>query len=151
MTPEEQANLADLDSGDMVKIQTAAYWLEARHAYHLIDRMKESRKAMPARVALRDYRLNVDRCIRVLENFQTGAKCHCNLYHHESDFALHGETSGGFLTVENSVVHRDEYFTEYFAGCNHCQRKWHVKEIIGYHYPTFEWREINTVTAGRSL
>lgn len=142
MDDEESQKLADLNSGDMLKIQEAAYWLEAHRAYHLIDAMKESRKTMPPRVALRDYRLNVDRCIRVLENFRAGAKCHCNLYRYGSDFALNGEIMDEFLTVEKEIVNQAEYFTDFSAVCNHCGRKWQIREIIGYHYPTYEWKEI---------
>lgn len=142
MTPEEENKLRDLNSGDMLKIQEAAYWLERHRALHLIDTMKESRKTMPARVALRDYRLNVDRCIRVLENFRSGGKCHCNLYDHGSDFSISGEVLDGFLTVEKEIVHHEEYFTEFSARCKHCQRQWLIKEIIGYHYSTFVWQEM---------
>lgn len=140
--PEEASKLQDLSSGDMLKIQEAAYWLERRRAYHLIAAMKEARKTMPPRVALRDYRLNVDRCIRVLENFQAGALCHCNLYSHGSDFSLNGEVMDGFLTIEKETIHHEEYFTEYDAVCLPCGRRWQIKEISGYHYPTFEWHEV---------
>ena len=142
MTPEEENKLRDLNSGDMLKIQEAAYWLERHRALHLIDAMKESRKTMPARVALRDYRLNVDRCIRVLENFRSGAKCHCNLYGHGSDFSLNGEVMDGFLAVEIETVFHEEYYSEFQVICRHCARRWRIREVFGYHYPTYEWYDL---------
>ncbi len=135
-----------LASGDVIHTQMAADILGLKADPRYLPKMREIRNQLPAHKGLRDYRWTVDRNIEILENIEQGAKCRCDLYEVQSGFGERFnprvEQVEGFISIMREIVHREEYFTEYFCKCNTCGRRWRVTDEIGYHYSLYRWEEI---------
>ncbi|MEM2136207.1 MAG: hypothetical protein QXS27_03625 [Candidatus Jordarchaeaceae archaeon] len=141
-----QILLVLLSSGDVIHTQKAADVLASKGDPKYLPEIRRIREKLPERRGLSDYRSTVDRAIEILENIRRGAKCRCELYEFQSGFSARyiprEEQSEGFISIVREVVHRDEYFTEYFCRCNMCGRRWRVIDEIGYHYPLYSWEEV---------
>lgn len=90
----------------------------------------------------RDYRADVNASIMVLDNFNKGNKCKCNLYEKWIQFSPDREIEMGFLTLTKPIFGNvAEYRMEYDLKCRYCGGIWHCNENNGYHYPTYEWEK----------
>ncbi len=116
---------------DMVAAELMQQHGQARH----LDPLKAARKSLRPRVTLRDWRLEVDRAISMIEA-RAANECECVAQ------AKHGAAAGnsGF-EVLSKTSDDDEFTIRYDLRCRRCGRLWLVRERHGYHYPQSDWSE----------
>lgn len=101
---------------------------EPRH----LPRLRVVRPRLRPRVAMRDWRFEVDRAIAVITARASG--CDCTAH------AAHGApTHDPRWQTEEQLPHEEPYQTTSIVRCRRCGKRWRVIEDDSYHYPTFRW------------
>ncbi len=101
-----------------------------------IEPLRAARPGLPARKALRDWRLEADRALAVIEARAAG-RCTC-----EAE-ARHGApVAGPRWQVEGEAVDRAAYAIIHEVRCVPCGRRYRVERQEGYHYPVFRWAKL---------
>ena len=102
---------------------------EGRH----LGPLRAVRPKLRPRKALRDWRLEVDRAMAMIEARVEG-RCACGVH------AMHGAplTFSG-CEVEDESTDLVNYSICYRVRCLGCRRRWDITEQHGYNYPTFSW------------
>lgn len=114
---------------DMVAAELLHHHGEARH----IAPLRAVRPKLRPRMALRDWRLEVDRAIAMLEARAAG-RCDCSVHaSHSAPVMFSG------CDVESEQTDTANYLIRYQVRCTACGRRWQIEEQHGYHYPTFSW------------
>jgi len=98
-----------------------------------LERLRTVRPRLPARVALRDWRLEASRAIDVIAARVAGS-CTC-----AAEAARGAPVYGEQWAVESERVDHDEYCVYMKVRCTRCESRWSVRRDDGYHYPTFAW------------
>lgn len=98
-----------------------------------LDRLRTARPTLPARTALRDWRLEASRAIDVIQARVAGS-CTCT-----AEATRGAPVYGDQWTVESERVDPEAYCVYMVVRCTHCQSRWAVRRDDGYHYPTFAW------------
>jgi DNA-binding GntR family transcriptional regulator len=97
-----------------------------------LPRLRAVRPRLRPRVALRDWRFEVDRLMDVLEA-RAANRCAC-----AAEAAHAVPPRGAHWTVEEESS-PEPYLTRRRVRCGRCGRSWTVVEEDGYHYPIFRW------------
>jgi hypothetical protein len=137
-----------LASEKPIHVGRAARVLARRKEVACLPQMKHIRSTLPPQWGLMDYRLWLDRAIDILSNFAGGASCRCNLYAQQQGFSNAfipaREEEEGFISLEQIGQTENEVIEVRDYRCLICGRRWQVRcDPIGYHYPVYEWAEIN--------
>lgn len=123
--------LETLDDADgSLDMWAAGVLLDHGEGRHL-DRLRAVRPHLRPRVALRDWRREVDRVIAAL-SARGGGACDC------AAEAAHGAPVYGERWEVESEVPGDHQ-TTLQVRCRLCGRGWRVVSDDSYHYPTFDW------------
>ena len=111
----------------------AADWLRRFGRPEHLDAVRALRPKLRPRTALRDWRLEVDRAIAMLQARAEGG-CGCAVD------AAHGAppVSRDYERLSDTTD-RERYAIIWQVRCRSCTRRWDVVEQHGYHYPTFAW------------
>ncbi len=97
-------------------------------------RLRAVRATLPARPALRDWRLEASRALGVIEARAAGS-CTC-----AAEAASGAGVYGEQWRIEAERVDPEQYCSYMTIRCTRCQSEWLVRRDDGYHYPTFAWR-----------
>lgn len=97
-----------------------------------LPRLRAMRPRLRPRVALRDWRFEVDRLIDALEA-RAAQRCTCG------SEAAHGVPPRGPQWIVEDSASPEPYVTRSLVRCTRCGRRWVVLEEDGYHYPIFRW------------
>lgn len=101
-------------------------------------RLRAVRHRLPAVRALRDWRLEADRALSVIDA-RTAGRCAC-----EAE-ARHGvPIAGPAWQVEHEEVDHAGYAINHRVRCAACGRRYRVVQQEGYHYPIFRWTPLAT-------
>lgn len=98
-----------------------------------LERLRAVRPKLPARIGLRDWRLEASRALAVIEARAAGS-CTC-----AAEAARGAPVYGDEWQVESERVEVEEYCTYMIVRCTRCDSRWSVRRDDGYHYPTFAW------------
>lgn len=98
-----------------------------------LERLRAARPTLPARTALRDWRMEASRAIDVIQARVSGT-CTCT-----AEAARGAPVYGEQWAVESERVDHEGYCVHIVARCTRCQSRWSVRRDDGYHYPTFAW------------
>lgn len=125
--------LATLRKSDGSLDMVAAELLRRYGRPDQLDALRALRPKLRPRIALRDWRFEVDRAIATLEARSEG-RCSCTVD------AAHGAPIVD-RDHERLADHtdRERYAIVWQVRCRSCRRRWEVVEQHGYHYPTFAW------------
>lgn len=53
----------------------------------------------------------------------------------------HGlDSSLGCVSIDAAAIGHDLYEEHFQVTCRTCGRQFHAREVLGYHYPWWEWR-----------
>jgi len=100
----------------------------------LVPRLRAARPRLPARRALRDWRLEASYALACLEA-RAGDRCPCDVH------ARHGRpVHGPGWTVEDERVDVARYCIHMTVRCTRCDTRYTVLREDSYHYPVFRWR-----------
>ena len=104
---------------------------EPRH----LDRLRAARPRLRPRVAMRDWRFEVDRAIAVITARASGCDCTAE--------AAHGAPphDDRRWQIEEQLPDKEPYQTTSIVRCRRCGKRWRVIEDDSYHYPTFRWSQ----------
>ena len=90
--------------------------------------------------SMRDYRQDVSAALMVINHFQEGAKCKCDIYQKWNLFPVEKEVELGYLKQLNEpFINHQKYQIEHELECEICSTKWQVNRNDGYHYPVWKW------------
>jgi hypothetical protein len=102
-----------------------------------IERVKKIRNNLPALSGLRDYRVDYDLLISILNSIIKG-ECICIS-------KTQGNTSPyeELYNITSSNIVQAQYTTYYIVECKKCLSQFEVQEEQGYHYPIYRWNKKN--------
>jgi hypothetical protein len=101
---------------------------EPRH----LARLRAARPGLRPRVAIRDWRFEVDRTIAVIAARASGCDCAAE--------AAHGAVPNDERwQTEERIADKEPYQSTSIVRCRRCGKRWRVIEDDSYHYPTFRW------------
>jgi hypothetical protein len=98
-----------------------------------LDRLKAARPRLPARSGLRDWRVDADQAIRVIEARVEGA-CTC-----AAEAASRAGCYGAQWQIEDERSDPAQYCVHMTVSCRSCGARWSVRREDSYHYPIFAW------------
>lgn len=99
-------------------------------------RLKAIKPQLPARRALRDWRLEATRALAVIDARAAG-ECTC-----VAEARHGGPVVAPTLTVLSEEVDVSQYAVVMQVSCT-CGRHWKVNRQEGYHYPVFYWSAVS--------
>lgn len=124
------------EANTILEAMRAALEIAYRQQTYILPQLKAVRLTLPARRGgFRDYRMEVDKAITVLEKAREHRLCKCEIV---SEFD-HAPEAHDFINISN-VAQIDLYEKTITCDCCICNRHWHVTYIDHYHYPTYRWR-----------
>jgi hypothetical protein len=98
-----------------------------------ISRVQKIRNGLPPLPGLRDYRVDYDNLLEILEARKNGV-CECAV---KTRYNTH--PSDPLFSIISTEFDQEAYLTRYLVKCNQCEKTYKVTEDIGYHYPVFQW------------
>ena len=66
--------------------------------------------------------------------------CRCMLYQESPIFSPEKEAESGHVGISGASVKTDLYEKHFEVECNHCRKKYLVREVHGWHVPWYEWK-----------
>ncbi len=91
--------------------------------------------------ALTSNKINARLALSYIEDFCDGI-CRCNIYSKYILFNPKREAEFGLIKVLSSEINKELYEHHILVSCVNCSKKFQVKEIDGWHVPTYEWKSI---------
>jgi hypothetical protein len=98
-----------------------------------ISRVEKIRSSLPPLPGLRDYRVDYDNLLEILEARENGM-CECAV-----KIRYNTHPSDPLFSTISCEFDSEAYLTRYLVKCNQCEKIYKVTEDIGYHYPLFQW------------
>lgn len=124
--------LETLTDADGILDMTATELLTNYGDGSALPRLRAVRPRLRPRIAMRDWRFEVDRVVTVLEARAAG-RCEC------AAEAAHGAPVWGPNWAVEEETSPEPYVLRRIVRCTRCGRRWTVLEEDGYHYPLFRW------------
>lgn len=143
-------NVADIAAG-MRSNNAHTVWTAAWAIIHTIDaatlrtlsayipEFRRALKTAPQGSGIRDGRLDMRLAIDVLDTSQNG-RCRCTLYPQTDRLAPRQEEELGCVSIDAADIRHDLYEEQFQVTCRACGKRYWVREVLGYHYPWWEWR-----------
>jgi hypothetical protein len=97
-----------------------------------ISRVQKIRNTLPSLPGLRDYRVDYDELLEILE-VRKKRTCECDV---RTRYNTH--PSNPLFKILSSEVDTEAYVTRYFVKCK-CGKTYNVTEDGSYHFPIFQW------------
>ena len=98
-----------------------------------IKRVKKIRYKLPPLPGLRDYRIDYDGLLEILDARKKGI-CECT-----AKTRYNTPPSDSLFTLLSTNVDTEAYLTRYTVLCKKCKTIYKVTEDDSYHFPVFEW------------
>ncbi len=129
--------LETMGEGDGISWGMIACELLRRHGGAVeAERLRAFKGRLPARRALRDWRLEAARALAVIDARASGV-CTCT-----AEARHGGPVVDPQLSVLSEEVDVAQYAVIMQVSCT-CGRRWQVHRQEGYHYPVFRWSAVD--------
>jgi len=99
----------------------------------LVERLRAVRPGLPPRRGLRDWRVDADRALEVIEARAKGV-CTCS-----AEASRGAPVYGNQWKVESESTDRERYCVIFEVRCTLCGTRWRVRREDSYHYPISSW------------